>query len=1027
MRSAAINLNLRANTARAMTDFKRFADSLDNRYLVSGLKLDLITNAISQINREFQKSIGEQGMLGASSLRAAQNQAALLTATFKSFSADAAKSITQDISGALNKVAVTAGGTMEDVRKTLAATPFLSLSISADERRKISTEILNFQRDLRRAGISKDFGGVAGQFLSGKASAMDLVNTGSPMESMLGLELMKRGSGPGVIYNQDQRTKLLKAVLEDPAIKAQLQKMAVETSGYKIFLEDINTQLFNPETGLFGPLRKVVDSAGRETTSFDETNKLIQQIFGQQGLIYTFFRKIGEVFEINDPLVLLVNVIEFVTRQFKALTDFVNTPMFTGFVKFFKDTFEAIHGIFTNIYKSITSGSFSSQNINSTIHSIGESVREFIQNIGKSIRSVDITETSVTGTLADEVGKTLGILVKELLMTLVDKVPQITSTILPAINKGINALFTEIFGPGLGKMIKMALSFVPGPVGMIARASNVTDVTGGSGWMGLAGVAGAAFLPQIMGGAKGEGGLMSLVRTARGVRNLETRHETLYGMASGVDQFINSRLNPYRISQKDSDLRVARGIYGANFLKGESTRFADQIKYRPLVGVDLQSPYGPSGGLGGMNYGDLYGVGGNPGTTFDRTRRRYEYSREYMSRTGTRLSAPRGSYFDYHNLLNVADIGRMRSKSFKTPQALGLENERLNSYMSEYGATPFERNMGTLGMGPPSFIPQPGNIDYDIWGGKGLIGSELGVAGDMTPSRKKLSLRDRARGAGRWIGKNKLAIGGVLAATSLAALLSSKPAGAAEVGPNGQPLSSSGAQTQTILNSAGDVAMMFGPWGMGIGLMLKAGAALMDKSTREAVMQFGRNIMDGFTTNASNFVSWIGSQIQGLINSLGSVFTNIGKMFTGTDSKGNSNIPVVGMFQGMMSNISNWAHEHGLPGFYGGLNSAGPALALEARMSGNRPMVVNSSEFVIPRGGMATLSGIVEERVRRSMDSDSASISPTFHVTVQVNNPVMLGANKELVNSLRQPILDVIEEAWQEVSSGTIRRPSVVG
>jgi len=250
-------------------------------------------------------------------------------------------------------------------------------------------------------------------------------------------------------------------------------------------------------------------------------------------------------------------------------------------------------------------------------------------------------------------------------------------------------------------------------------------------------------------------------------------------------------------------------------------------------------------------------------------------------------------------------------------------------------------------------------------------------------------------------------------------------ANASELTPSAPHISSE--QIGEGLGTAGDIAMMFGPWGMGIGLMLKAGAALMDKSTREAVMQFGRNILDGFTTNASYFVSWIGSQIQGLINSLGGLFSNIGKMFTGTDSKGNSNIPIIGAAQGLLGSFMKWGHEHGLPGFYGGLNSTGPAMALEARMSGHRPMVVNSSEFVIPKGGMATLSGIVEERVRRSIDSDGASISPTFHVTVQVNNPVMLGANKELVNSLRQPILDVIDEAWQEVSRGTIRRPSVVG
>jgi hypothetical protein len=1012
-----------------MTDFKRFADSLDNRYLVSGLKLDLITNAISQINREFQKSIGEQGMLGASSLRAAQNQAALLTATFKSFSADAAKAITQDISGALNKVAVTAGGTMEDVRKTLAATPFLSLSISADERRRISAEILDFQKNFRRAGISKDFGGVAGQFLSGKVSAMDLVSTGSPMESMLGLELMKRGSGPGVIYNQNQRTQLLKAVLEDPAIKAQLQKMAVETAGYKIFLEDINTQLFNPETGLFGPLRKVVDSAGRETTSFDETNKLIQQIFGREGLIFTFFAEIGKVFKIQDPLVLLVDVIEFITCQIKALTDFTKTPLFSGFVKFFKDTFEVVFGIFDNIYKEVTSGSFSAENIKSTIHDIGDGVRKFLQFIGQSIRKVDITETSITGTIGEEVGKTLGILVKELLMTLINKIPQITSTILPAINNGINSFLTELFGPVFGKIVKMLLSFMPGPIGMIARASNITDYTGGQGWGGLIGAAGAAFLPHMLigrGGSSGKiGGILGGLRSINKFRNAE--FDSVYETTSGVDSRISRFLNRFNPTARDIDVRLARSrFYDRRFLHGQSS----DLPMTPII-MDQWGPAGPSrrwplygggqwgggaasghwiwGGTGPNDPGSMGAFTGfpySPGSSFGPLNSSSQIPRstayqDLRARASTTSYDQRMEEIRRRNKLrdlrdkwHLADSGLDTVKSgrayFGELASLGLADEAdldLLSYFRERHAEEKERlNLKTKG------------------------------------SRFSRKMRVFRRGISRgWknlpgIGKGATMAGAGLGAIGLASLAFPKGANAGELGEE------TTAATQSVLNTVADMAMLFPGWGMAIGLTLKAGAALMDRSTREAIMQFGRNIMDGFATTASNFLNWIGSQFQGLMNGLGSLLGNIGKALTGTNSQGNSNIPIIGWAQGIYNgavNLVRGVH-------YDGLNSTGPALALEARMSGHRPMVVNSSEFVIPKGGMATLSGIVEERVRRSVSTDG-NISPTFHVTVQVNNPVMLGANKELVNSLRQPILDVIEEAWQEVSSGTIRRPSVVG
>ena len=137
-----LRLNVTANTTRALADFNKFSRSLDNKFLVSGLKLDVVRNALGQINRDFQRAIGEQGLASASSLRAAQNQAALLTQTFKGFASESALSITQNIGTALNNVAVRAGGTMKDVQKTLAATPFISTNLSEDLRNNLAKGIL---------------------------------------------------------------------------------------------------------------------------------------------------------------------------------------------------------------------------------------------------------------------------------------------------------------------------------------------------------------------------------------------------------------------------------------------------------------------------------------------------------------------------------------------------------------------------------------------------------------------------------------------------------------------------------------------------------------------------------------------------------------------------------------------------------------------------------------------------------------------------------------------------------------------
>ena len=62
MATSSVILDIRANTTRALADFKRFSAQLDNKFLISGLKLDVVRSALGQINREFQKSIGEQGL-----------------------------------------------------------------------------------------------------------------------------------------------------------------------------------------------------------------------------------------------------------------------------------------------------------------------------------------------------------------------------------------------------------------------------------------------------------------------------------------------------------------------------------------------------------------------------------------------------------------------------------------------------------------------------------------------------------------------------------------------------------------------------------------------------------------------------------------------------------------------------------------------------------------------------------------------------------------------------------------------------
>ena len=59
---ANIALDIRANTQKALGEFKKLSRELDNKFLVQGLKLDVVKSAFSQINREFQNAVGTQGL-----------------------------------------------------------------------------------------------------------------------------------------------------------------------------------------------------------------------------------------------------------------------------------------------------------------------------------------------------------------------------------------------------------------------------------------------------------------------------------------------------------------------------------------------------------------------------------------------------------------------------------------------------------------------------------------------------------------------------------------------------------------------------------------------------------------------------------------------------------------------------------------------------------------------------------------------------------------------------------------------------
>lgn len=1014
-----LKLNVTANTSRALADFNKFSRSLDNKFLISGLKLDVVRSSLNQITQEFQRAIGEQGLASASSFRAAQNQAAMLTQTFKGFAAESALSITENIGTALNSVVVRAGGTMKDVQKTLAATPFISTTIGDDLRDKLTKGILAAQVNMRRAGLGDNFGEVATQFLRGRVTGMQLTESGGGAEAFLGAEILKRTGGEGRIYSPQERSKVLKEILDDPEIQKQLNMMAKRSAGFKIILEDLNTKLFNPEFGVFGSLRKIVDASGKTTTMFDEVERLIGQVFGPNGMFATLVKSIQSVFGQGDPMRPFIDLVQFTTRTFKGITEFLNSPGFKGILRTVKEVFSGISDTFKDIYDQVSSSNFTTDDIVPMIMDIGTAVRDYIQNIGRFIRDLDDDEaiglvSDIAGTLLSEVGKTAVVMIKELFSTLVDKVPTLITAVLPAINNGINSILTEAFGEVGAKIVKFVLGFVPGPVGAIARAGFAGDLTGGGGSMGSA----------LLMGAGAIFGLPMLRRTLSARGRISTMR-SLRGKVGNIEDDINTAL-----FLKDS--------MGRNRFTPITQGVVNPLRYGVRGVNELQrSAVTRARSLGS---GAMSGARGIPGSVI-----------QSLDNVAIDLAEATHRRLPSRMRRNIADLRARRSGDYSY-EAWGTRDWKtpigplpLNS------AEPWEYVGSGQGYMGGDYDPYMGSKMHRFEGFNGSRYSTEDIFDRRDSMRRSGALRRMGFGPklpkfpriGK-LGKAGLILGGLGAVGGILGLFGGSDGKAATMegkeykGPDLSGVGSvlgggfEGAMTGAAIGSV--IPVVGTAAGAAIGGIIGGILPLMDKGTKDSVSRFVSGVKKWFddllagvantiSENASKFKDYFGGGLRNLAsgilwvaNGILSTLQVLPKMVMSVVNDIYSKVPKNSFLDGIIAGGNALANLQIPNPLYGGKNVSGVAMDLERKMSGNTPMIVNDSEFVIPKGGMPVLS----DAVARKLSSQSAGNSGGA-VQVQVNLSLtthsFVANADELVKALKDPVYEIIGAAWTEATT----------
>ena len=941
-------------------------------------------------------------------MKGAENQAAILLDTFKNVGLEAGLSLSKNISESLAQVAVTAGGTAEDIKAALAATPFISQTLGEDLRKQLSGGILEFQRDLRRAGLGEEFGNIAKDILSGQADILQLVNSGTPIGSLLGKELLDRG---GVVNLSEltpaKRTELLAEILNDKSLRDLIQRIGKETSGYRGILEDLNTNLFNPRKGVFGYLRDVSLSVeGITTNVFKETTNLVETIFGPEGLFLNFFRNIAKVFGIEDPLRFIIRNIRFLTEQFERLNKFIQSESFQDIIKQIRDAFERTKQFFINIYNAVVNNDQEAEaSAVQFIKDIGSAIRAQLRKLADAIRSQEFGEDASTagtivGSITEEIIKTLKTLIVEVGGAIVAQAGTIAGELLPTINQALNNALSGVFGGLSPQLVKAAGSFLPGPLGTLSRVSLATDAGQGGN---LAALAAAAFAPQLIRGGRGVVG--GLRRTGRSLRNIPRRLQA--GRRGGPLAFFSNLTQTAERTFQGSVLSKMDTII--NLL-------ATGQGYDPgMFGGDAPRSNLPGGGRE------------------DRRRRRPRRGRGIGERI--RRAVPSGRNLNARRLALQA----------RTQDALGGFGRRARDIITgdDYlGRAPAPQSRGFRQYTAPI---GPAEMGSDYPWQRTRSGYQPYMVSEYDPRvqdryNRRMAYRQsfagrRAgfmRGARRF-GRGALIAGGITAGIGL---LSGGAAQAGEIDPE------TGAPKPTALQAAGNVlgggveGAMLGATigsivpGVGtaagavIGGIIGGVAPLFDKGVRDAIGKFITDIGSSLLKVGTDFVNGIKNAVMG-------GFETIKDWASGIDWKNvllDTILPGRGIARTIAQSTGasegdSWMAKAirfltgAQEGNAEGANFIGPTLAQESRVSGAKAMVVNDREFVIPQGGFSTLANLVAlKNTPSALVSGAAGANAAPQINLTINVSGVFSAD-DLEDTLRDPVSNIVEDAYRRASS----------
>jgi hypothetical protein len=459
---ANIALDIKANTQKALGEFKKLSRELDNKFLVQGLKLDVVKNAFTQINREFENAVGTQGLKQAETTGQLTRNLGLRLAQFGRFGRDVSQVIAKDVVGSLQQLRAEGKITQEVFEDSVGLAAFLDFDATGPElQRKLkesSRYLAEFVQDSKSI-IGGEQGQLISKFATGDISFDEFLQLsqgvgGASLDRIKEIARQVGGfNSEDAVIRTEALLETVRIFKEDPVfaqsrrIVRPLETLFIELGG-----------LFS-DTGVFGALREVggkVKAFGLDEqvsrNLLNVTANLLRSIFDrEEGVFAKLNKTLQDVFKGFDVLEPILAGATFLTEIFEKLGNFFESPEFRSFLSIFDKFVVGIKSIFNG-----GSLDLSAESINKLIDGIFEAIRGLINNIAKFIMGLD------AGAIASVLGNIIGELSKTAFSLL--------QILLAGLGKGIQTIFSD------GRLLTGVLA-----TGGIASLLGIDKFLGGQG------------------------------------------------------------------------------------------------------------------------------------------------------------------------------------------------------------------------------------------------------------------------------------------------------------------------------------------------------------------------------------------------------------------------------------------------------------------------------------------------------------------------------------------------------------------